>query len=47
MRLGNIEALAEARRILAQSEIDHAGRALLAIATAAGDIQPFLAEASQ
>jgi outer membrane protein len=51
--LGNIDEVAEAQRLLAQSEIDDAlarlgvWRGLLAIATAAGDIQPFLAEASQ
>lgn len=51
--LGNIDAVAEAQRLLAQAEIDDAlarlgvWRALLGVATAAGDIQPFLAEASQ
>jgi outer membrane protein len=51
--LGNIDDVAEAQRLLAQSEIDDAlarlgvWRGLLAIATAAGDIQPFLVEASQ
>ena len=51
--LANIEALAEAQRILAQSEIDDAlarlgiWRGLLAIAAAAGDLEPFLAEASR
>ncbi len=51
--LGNIDEVAEAQRLLAQSEIDDAlarlgvWRGLLAIATAAGDIQPFLVEASQ
>jgi outer membrane protein TolC len=51
--LGNIDEVAEAQRLLAQSEIDDAlarlsvWRALLAIATVAGDIQPFLTEASQ
>ena len=51
--LGNIDAVAEAQRLLAQAEIDDAlarlgvWRALLGIATAAGDLQPFLAEASQ
>ena len=51
--LANIEALAEAQRILAQAEVDDAlarlsvWRGLLAIATAAGDLQPFLAEAGQ
>ncbi len=49
--LGNLDAVAEAERLLAQSVIDEAlarlsvWRALLALATAAGDIQPFLAEA--
>jgi outer membrane protein len=48
--LGNIDAVAEAQRLLTQSEIDDAlarlgvWRALLSIATAAGDIQPFIAE---
>ena len=51
--LQNIEALAEAQRILAQAEIDDAlarlgvWRGLLAIATAAGDLKPFIGEASQ
>jgi outer membrane protein len=51
--LGNIDAVAEAQRLLAQAEIDDAlarlgvWRALLGVATAAGDLQPFLAEASQ
>ncbi len=51
--LGNIDEVAEAQRLLTQSEIDDAlarlgvWRALLGIATAAGDLQPFLAEASQ
>jgi outer membrane protein TolC len=51
--LGNIDEVAEAQRLLAQSEIDDAlarlgvWRRLLGVATAAGDIQPFLAEASQ
>jgi outer membrane protein TolC len=51
--LGNIDEVAEAERLLAQSEIDDAlarlgvWRRLLGVATAAGDIQPFLAEASQ
>ncbi|HYK92225.1 MAG TPA: TolC family protein [Acidobacteriota bacterium] len=51
--LGNIDEVAEAQRLLAQSEIDDAlarlgvWRGLLAVATAAGDIQPFLAEVSQ
>jgi outer membrane protein TolC len=48
--LGNIDAVAEAQRLLTQAEIDDAlarlgvWRGLLAVATAAGDIRPFLAE---
>jgi len=51
--LGNIDEVAEAQRLLAQAEIDDAlarlgvWRALLGVATAAGDLQPFLAEAGQ
>jgi outer membrane protein len=51
--LGNIDAVAEAQRLLAQAEIDDAlarlgvWRALLGVATAAGDIQPFIGEAGQ
>ncbi|MEP7274323.1 MAG: TolC family protein [Acidobacteriota bacterium] len=51
--LGNIDAVAEAQRLPTQSEIDDAlsrlsvWRGLLGVATAAGDIQPFVAEASQ
>ena len=51
--LGNIDEVAEAQRLLAQAEIDDAlarlvvWRALLGVATATGDLQPFLAEASQ
>jgi outer membrane protein TolC len=51
--LGNIDEVAEAQRLLTQAEIDDAlarlsvWRGLLAVATAAGDLQPFLAEASQ
>jgi len=51
--LANVDEVAEAQRLLTQSEIDDAlarlgvWRALLEIAAAAGDIQPFLAEASQ
>lgn len=51
--LGNIDEVAEAQRLLTQAEIDDAlarlnvWRGLLAIATAAGDIQPFLAEAAR
>jgi outer membrane protein len=49
--LGNIDEVAEAQRLLTQAEIDDAlarlavWRGLLAVATAAGDLQPFLAEA--
>jgi len=48
--LGNIDAVAEAQRLLTQAEIDDAlarlgvWRGLLALATAAGDIRPFVAE---
>jgi outer membrane protein TolC len=48
--LGNIDAVAEAQRLLTQAEIDDAlarlgvWRGLLAVATAAGDIRPFVAE---
>jgi outer membrane protein TolC len=51
--LGDIDAVAEAQRLLTQAEIDDAlarlsvWRGLLEIATVAGDIQPFLSEASQ
>jgi outer membrane protein len=51
--LANIDELAEAQRLLTQAEIDDVlarlsvWRGLLAIATAAGDIQPFIAEASR
>lgn len=51
--LGNIDEVAEAQRLLTQSEIDDAlarlgvWRGLLGVATAAGDIGPFLAEADQ
>jgi outer membrane protein len=51
--LGNIDEVAEAQRLLTQGEIDDAlarlgiWRGLLGVAAAAGDIQPFLAEASQ
>jgi outer membrane protein len=51
--LGNIDEVAEAQRLLTQAEIDDAlarlgvWRALLGVATAAGDLQPFVAEASQ
>ncbi len=48
--LGNIDAVAEAQRLVTQAEIDDAlarlgvWRGLLAVASAAGDIRPFLAE---
>ena len=51
--LGTIDQVAEAQRLLTQAEIDDAlarlgvWRGLLGVAVAAGDIQPFLAEASQ
>ena len=51
--LGNIDSVAEAQRLLTQAEIDDAlarlgvWRALLGVATAAGDLQPFIAEVSQ
>jgi outer membrane protein len=51
--LGNINEVAEAQRLLTQSEIDDAlarlsvWRGLLAVAAAAGDIQPFVVEASR
>jgi len=51
--LGNIDEVAEAQRLLTQAEIDDAlarlgiWRALLGVATAAGDIQPFVAEVGQ
>jgi outer membrane protein TolC len=51
--LANIDEVAEAQRLLTQAEIDDAlarlavWRALLSIATAAGDIRPFLAEVGQ
>jgi outer membrane protein TolC len=51
--LGNIDEVAEAQRLLTQAEIDDVlarlgvWRGLLQVATAAGDLQPFLAEASQ
>jgi outer membrane protein len=50
---GTITDVAEAQRLLTQAEIDEAlaklsvWRGLLAVATAAGDLQPFLSEASQ
>jgi outer membrane protein len=51
--LGAIDATAEAQRLLSQAEIDDAlahlnvWRALLGLATAAGDLQPFVTEASK
>ncbi|MCC7499804.1 MAG: TolC family protein [Bryobacterales bacterium] len=51
--LGNIDAVAEAQRLLTQAEIDDAlarlgvWRSLLGVAVAAGDIQPFVGEASR
>jgi len=51
--LGTIDQVAEAQRLLTQAAIDDAlarlgvWRALLGIAAAAGDIQPFVAEASK
>lgn len=51
--LGTIDQVAEAQRLLSQAEIDDAlahlnvWRALLGLATAAGDLQPFLAEAGR
>ncbi len=51
--LGNIDEVAEAQRLLTQAEIDDAlarlgvWRGLLGVASAAGDLQPFLAEATQ
>jgi outer membrane protein TolC len=50
--LGTIDEVAEGQRLLTQAEIDDAlarlgiWRGLLGVAAAAGDIQPFLAEAS-
>jgi len=51
--LGNIDEVAEAERLLTQAKIDDAlarlgvWRGLLGIAAAAGDLQPFVAQASQ
>jgi outer membrane protein len=51
--LGTIAEVADAQRLLTQSEIDDAlarlavWRGLLAVAAAAGDIQPFIVEATQ
>ena len=51
--LGTIDQVAEAQRLLTQAEIDDAlahlnvWRALLGLATAAGDLQPFMSEVSK
>jgi outer membrane protein TolC len=51
--LGNIDDVAESQRLVTQAEIDDAlarlgvWRALLGLASAAGDLQPFVAEADQ
>ncbi len=51
--LGTIDAVAEAQRLLTQAEIDNAlshltvWRALSGLATAAGDLRPFIAEVSK
>lgn len=51
--LGNIDAVAEAQRLLTQAEIDDAlarlgvWRGLLSVAAAGGDIRPFIAEVGQ
>ena len=51
--LGNITDVADAQRLLTQSEIDDSlarlgvWRGLLGVASAAGDIQPFIAEAGR
>ena len=51
--LGTIDQVAEAQRLLTQAEIDDAlarlgvWRGLLGVATAVGDVRPFLAEAGQ
>src|SRR6185369_15919011 len=51
--LGTIDQVAEAQRLLTQAEIDdalaHLGvwRGLLGVAAAAGDVQPFVAEATR
>jgi len=51
--LGTIDAVTEAQRLLTQAEIDDAlshlaiWRALSGLATAAGDLRPFIAEVSQ
>jgi len=51
--LGNIDEVAEAERLLTQAEIDDAlarlgtWRGLLGLAAAAGDLDPFLAEAGR
>ncbi len=51
--LSNIQEVADAQRLLTQAEIDNAlarlavWRALLGLATAAGDLQPFLSQAAR
>lgn len=51
--LSNIQEVADAQRLLTQAEIDNAlarlgvWRALLGLATAAGDLQPFLSQATR
>ncbi len=51
--LGNVNEVADAERLLTQAEIDNSlarlsvWRGLLAVASVAGDIQPFVAEASR
>jgi outer membrane protein TolC len=51
--LGTIDSVAEAQRLLTQAEIDDSlshlavWRALLGLATAAGDLQPFVTEAGR
>jgi outer membrane protein TolC len=51
--LGNLEEVAEADRLMTQSEIDDTlarlgvWRGLLGIATAAGDLRPLIAEVGQ
>jgi outer membrane protein TolC len=50
--LGNVDEVAQAQRLLTQAEIDDSlarlgvWRGLLGVATAAGDIRPFIAEVS-
>ena len=51
--LGNVDEVAEAQRLLTEAEIDdvlarlNVWRGLLRLATAAGDLEPFVVEASQ